>query len=58
MLKRFAVALLFLLLASSIGFAQSPSNNAAPPQILQLPKDTHSDGICPAESRYVSGASG
>ena len=33
MLKRFAVALLFLLLTSSIGFAQSPSKSAAPPQI-------------------------
>ena len=32
MLKRFAAALLFLLLTSSIGFAQSPATNAAPPE--------------------------
>ena len=60
MLKRFAAALLFLLLTSSIGFAQSLSKSAAPPQMhTQIrSKDTHSDGICPAEPRHVSGASG
>src|SRR5579859_3114311 len=38
MLKRFATTLLFLLLASSIGFVQSPSTNGASPKTLPLPK--------------------
>ena len=56
MLKRFAAALLFLLLASSIGFAQSPATNAAPSKARS--KDTHGNRICAAESRHVSGAGG
>ena len=38
MLKRFVATLLFLLLASSLGIAQSPATNAAPPKTLPLPK--------------------
>ena len=57
MLKRFATTLLFLLLASFFGIAQSPATNAA---LLNssTSKDTHGNGIRAAESRHVSGAGG